>query len=49
MFRERCGFFTVTFAQFLSDFLIGDIDIWGLLNFFVAFQIVWSSLETDAI
>jgi hypothetical protein len=21
---------------------------WGLLNFFVAFQIVWSSLERDA-
>jgi hypothetical protein len=36
------------FAQLLSAFLIGGIDIWGLLNFFVAFQIVCPSLERDA-
>jgi hypothetical protein len=37
------------FAQLLSDFLIGGIDIWGLLKLLVAFQIVWSSLEREAI
>jgi hypothetical protein len=51
---SRCSVNVVAFslslyAQLLSDFLIGGIDIWGLLNFFVAFQIVWSSLERDAI
>jgi hypothetical protein len=45
MFRERCGFFTITFAQLLFDSLIGGID----LDFFVAFQTVWSSLEIDTI
>jgi hypothetical protein len=35
------------FAQLLPAFLIGSIDIWALSSFFVAFQIVWSSLERE--
>jgi hypothetical protein len=34
-------------AQLVSGFLIGGIGICGLLNFFVAFQSVWSSIDSD--
>jgi hypothetical protein len=37
------------FSQLLFHFLICGIDIWGVLNIYVEFQIVWSPLERDAI
>jgi hypothetical protein len=37
------------FAQLLSAFLTGGIDIWGLLSFFVTFQIVCSSLQSYSV
>jgi hypothetical protein len=36
------------FAQLLSAFLIDGIDVWGILSLFITFQIVWASLERDA-
>jgi hypothetical protein len=34
-------------AQLESGFLIGGIGVCGLLNFFVAFHILWFSIDSD--
>jgi hypothetical protein len=34
-------------VQLVSGFLIGGIGVCGVFNFFVALQIVWSSVDSE--